>query len=156
MGPHHRKLQDLHWNSQCVSVVITCSHGDVEVADADWNTVEDHANFRRDDPSSIEAKSQALCTEPMNIFHTYLQPFPPWELTRAEVVQIASITKKTQVSKDQFETAINTFFERVQKTPGYMCHFQGMKIEDFTGNTHITFVGWESVEVGPIHYIHTE
>jgi hypothetical protein len=88
------------------------------------------------------------------MFHTHLQPFPPSLIYKSDVVEFAILTKKPGVEQDQFEQVSDAFFERVKHAPGYLCHFRGIKDED--RDVRITFVGWDSMEVGAINCIHID
>lgn len=114
---------------------------------ADWDSIKAHENFMKlSTYTSFIAKINTVCTAPITIFHTHLQPFPPSEIFQADVVELAVLAKKPDVRPDQFEKASDAFFERVQKAPGYRCHFRGIKYEDH--NIHINLIGWDSMEVG--------
>jgi hypothetical protein len=128
---------------------------DIDAEDTDWESVQAHVDFTKVPAfSAVATALKELCAAPANVFHTHIQPFPPTELYQAVVVELAVLAKKPDVSLDQFNKISEVFFERVQKQPGYRCHFRGIKHED--NNVHIHFVGWDSVEVGTLNCIHTD
>jgi hypothetical protein len=96
----------------------------------------------------------AFCTAPISLFHAHLQPFPPTKVFEAGIVEIATVTKKTEVSHDAVEVANAKTLAVAEKASGYHSHFHGIQHED--SNVYVTLVGWDSMEVSSIFYVRAD
>lgn len=115
----------------------------------DWDSVAAHEEFMNTSnyPEFIETIKAILASPAgLSIYHTYLQPFPPTKLFEAGNIELAAMTKRPDVSREEFEAIRDKFLDTISKAPGYESHFCGVQHED--DNVYIEMIGWNSVEVG--------
>lgn len=95
--------------------------------------------------STFVGAVKAYCSAPIVLYHCHLQPFPPTKLFEAEVIELAAIAKKPDVSHDQFVAACGKTLDPARQAPGFHSVFHGIKHEDT--DVYILLFGWDSMEV---------
>ncbi|KAF8521672.1 hypothetical protein JB92DRAFT_3111007 [Gautieria morchelliformis] len=110
-----------------------------------WDSVRAHEDFIESSVyAAFVATIMAFSAAPVSLFHAHLHPFPHTKVYEAGILEIAIVSKKTDVSHDVFEAANAKILSLAQKASGYHSHFHGIQHED--PNIYVTLVGWDSVE----------